>query len=59
MESRKHNRTISSEESAELQELVFDLVRDRLLKAVGAGGMWTLQFRASTDTDSLFGETIS
>ena len=59
MESRKHNRTISPEESAELQNLVFDLVRERLLKAVGAGGMWTLQFRADTDTDSLFGETIS
>lgn len=59
MESRKHSRTISPEVSAELEELVFDLVRERLLKAVGAGGMWTLQFRASTDTDSLFGETIS
>lgn len=59
MESRTHSRTISPEESAELEELVFDLVRERLLKAVGAGGMWTLQFRSSTDTDSLFGETIS
>ena len=59
MDSRMHNRTISPEESAELQNLVFDLVRDRLLKAVGAGGMWTLQFRSSTDTDSLFGQTIS
>ena len=59
MESRTHSRTISLEESTELEELVFDLVRERLLKAVGAGGMWTLQFRASTDTDSLFGETIS
>ncbi|MHC5795359.1 hypothetical protein ACVXZ4_04300 [Lacisediminihabitans sp. FW035] len=59
MESRTHSRTISPEESAELEELVYDLVRERLLKAVGAGGMWTLQFRASTDTDSLFGETIS
>lgn len=59
MESRTHNRTTSPEESAELEKLVFDLVRERLLKAVGAGGMWTLQFRASTDTDSLFGETIS
>ena len=59
MESRKHNRMISSEDSAERQEHVFDLIRDRLLKAGGAGGMWTLQFRASTDTDSLFGETIS
>ena len=59
MESRTHSRTISPDESAELEELVFDLVRERLLKAVGAGGMWTLQFRASTDTDSLFGETIS
>ena len=59
MESRTHSRTTSPEETAELEELVFDLVRERLLKAVGAGGMWTLQFRASTDTDSLFGETIS
>ena len=59
MDSRMHNRTISPEELAELQNLVFDLVRDRLLKAVGAGGMWTLQFRSSTDTDSLFGQTIS
>jgi hypothetical protein len=59
MEPRKHIRTISPEESAELEELVFDLVRERLLKAVGAGGMWTLQFRSNTDTDSLFGETIS
>ena len=59
MESRTHSRTISPEESAELEELVYDLVRERLLKAVGAGGMWTLQFRTSTDTDSLFGETIS
>ena len=59
MASRTHSRTISPEESAELEELVYDLVRERLLKAVGAGGMWTLQFRASTDTDSLFGETIS
>ena len=54
-----HRRTISPEASAELEALVFDLVRERLLKAVGAGGMWTLQFRASTDTDTLFGETIS
>ena len=54
-----HSRTFSPEESAELEELVFDLVRERMLRAVGAGGMWTLQFRTSTDTDSLFGETIA
>jgi hypothetical protein len=59
MESRTHSGMISPAESAELEELVFKLVRERLLKAVGAGGMWTLQFRASTDTDSLFGETIA
>jgi len=59
MESRTHGRTIAPDESAELEQLVFELVRERLLKAVGAGGMWTLQFRANTDTDSLFGETIS
>ena len=54
-----HSRTISPAESAELEELVFNLVRERLLKAVGAGGMWTLQFRTSAETDSLFGETIA
>ena len=59
MESRTDSRTSSPNESGELQQLVFDLVRERLLKAVGAGGMWTLQFRANTDTDSLFGQTIS
>jgi hypothetical protein len=59
MESRKHSGTVSPEEAAELEELVFDLVRERLLKAVGAGGMWTLQFRGKSDTDSLFGEAIS
>jgi len=59
MESRMHSRTISPAESAELEELVFNLVRERLLTAVGAGGMWTLQFRTSADTDSLFGETIA
>ena len=59
MESRTDSRTSSPDESGELQQLVFDLVRERLLKAVGAGGMWTLQFRANTDTDSLFGQTIS
>jgi|GEM_PF-1628893 len=59
MESRTESRTSSPNEPGELQQLVFDLVRERLLKAVGAGGMWTLQFRANTDTDSLFGQTIS
>jgi hypothetical protein len=63
MESRTHNHAISPEnsagEAARIDEYVFELVRERLLKAVGAGGMWTLQFRASTDTDSLFGETIA
>ena len=59
MESRKHSGTISPAETAELEELVFDLVRERLLNAVGVGGMWTLQFRNASDTDSLFGEAIA
>lgn len=54
-----NSRIVSPEVSADLEALVFELVRERLLKAVGAGGMWTLQFRASTDTDTLFGQTIS
>lgn len=59
IESRKHSGGLSPADSHELEELVFDLVRERLLKAVGAAGMWTLQFRSATDTDSLFGETIA
>lgn len=57
--SRKHSRAMSPENTAELEDRVFGLVRDRLLEAVGAGGMWTLQFRTDADTDALFGETIA
>jgi hypothetical protein len=59
IESRKHSGGLSPADSHELEALVFDLVRERLLKAVGAAGMWTLQFRGESDTDSLFGETIA
>lgn len=59
MESRNQRREISPDESRDLDELVFDMVRERLLKAVGASGMWTLQFRSTSDTDSLFGETMA
>ncbi len=57
--SRKHSRKVSAADSAELEAIVFDLVRNRLLDAVGAGGMWTLQFRSESDTDVIFGETIA
>ena len=57
--SRKHSRKVSVADSAELEAIVFDLVRNRLLDAVGAGGMWTLQFRSESDTDAIFGETIA
>jgi hypothetical protein len=59
IESRKHSGGLSPADSHELEALVFDLVRERLLKAVGAAGMWTMQFRSESDTDSLFGETIA
>jgi hypothetical protein len=59
IESRKHSGGLSPADTHELEELVFELVRERLLKAVGTAGMWTMQFRSASDTDSLFGETIA
>lgn len=48
--------TLSTEE---LQRRVFELVRDRVLESIGAGGNWTVTFRRSSDTDTLFSDTMA
>jgi hypothetical protein len=58
-ETVRRNRTVSPAEYEELQELVFDLVRERVLAAIGAGGMWSVNFRSAADTDAFFGETVA
>ena len=59
IESRKHSGEVSAAESDELEQLVFDLVRERLLRKIGSKGMWTIAFRRADDTDAMFSETVA
>lgn len=51
--------SVSIADNEELQELVFDLVRERVLAAIGVGGMWSIDFRKTGDTDAFFGVTVA
>ncbi|WP_394771539.1 hypothetical protein [Lacisediminihabitans sp.] len=53
------NSSVSPADYEELQELVFELVRERVLAAVGVGGMWSIDFRKAGDTDAFFGVTVA
>jgi hypothetical protein len=55
----KPNSSVSPADYEELQELVFDLVRERVLAAIGVGGMWSIDFRKAGDTDAFFGATVA
>ncbi|CAN5223311.1 hypothetical protein BH09ACT1_BH09ACT1_18100 [soil metagenome] len=55
----RRSRAVSAAEYEELQELVFELVRERLRKAVGKGGMWSISLRKPADTDTVFGEAVA
>ncbi|TXN28720.1 hypothetical protein [Lacisediminihabitans profunda] len=55
----RSNSSVSPADNEELQELVFDLVRERVLAAIGVGGMWSIDFRKAGDTDAFFGETVA
>ncbi len=55
----KRTREVSSAEYEELQELVYELVRERLIAAIGAGGMWSIDFRKPGNSDTVFGETVA
>ena len=55
----KRTREVSPAEYEELQELVYELVRERLTAAIGAGGMWSIDFRKPGDGGAIFGETVA
>jgi hypothetical protein len=55
----KRSRAVSPAEYEELQELVYELVRERLIAAIGAGGMWSIDFRKPGNSDTVFGETVA
>lgn len=43
----------------ELQKMIFDLVRTRMLESIGSNGNWTLSPRSASDTDGFFSETMA
>jgi hypothetical protein len=43
----------------ELQHMIFELVRTRMLESIGAHGNWTVTARSAADTDSFFSETMA
>ncbi|MET4781670.1 hypothetical protein [Glaciihabitans sp. UYNi722] len=55
----KRTREVSPAEYEELQELVYELVRERLTAAIGVGGMWSIDFRKPTDNNAVFSETVA
>ncbi len=42
---RRRNRALTAEQYGEVQTLVFDLVRERLVEAFGPNGMWTVSMK--------------
>ncbi|MEY2847922.1 MAG: hypothetical protein RI885_587 [Actinomycetota bacterium] len=43
----------------ELQHMIFELVRTRVLESIGASGNWTVAARSTGDTDAFFSETMA
>jgi hypothetical protein len=56
---RRRNRGLTPEQSEEVQKLVFELVRERLVQAFGNDGMWTVSMKDRNAVDSVFGETVA
>jgi len=56
---RRRNRAVAGEPAEEVQQLVFDLVRERLVAAFGADGMWSVSTRGHQDVDNFFSETVA
>jgi hypothetical protein len=57
--SRKRNRALTPAQTEEVQKLAYELVRERLTKAFGADGMWSVNLRRKGDTEVLFGATVA
>jgi hypothetical protein len=56
---RRRNRGLTPEQSEEVQKLVFELVRERLVQAFGSDGMWTVSMKDRAAVDTVFGETVA
>ena len=57
--SRKRNRALTPAQTEEVQKLAYELVRERLTKAFGVDGMWSVNLRRKGDTEVLFGATVA
>lgn len=55
----KHSRELTAAETAETEQRIYDVVRERMLAAVGPGGLWSVSLRSATDIDTFFAETIA
>ncbi len=56
---RRHTRALTAEQSDEVQKLVFDLVRERLVEAFGPNGLWTVGMKGDHEDDEVFSETVA
>jgi hypothetical protein len=55
----KHSRKAAAFETAQTEQQIYDLVRERMLAAVGPGGIWSVSLRTAADIDTFFAETIA
>jgi hypothetical protein len=56
---RRRTRALTAEQYDEVQKLVFDLVRERLVEAFGPSGMWTVSMKSVAEEHSVFNETVA
>ncbi len=52
-------RALTAEQHDEVQRLVFDLVRERLVEAFGPNGLWTVGMKGDHDYDEVFSVTVA
>lgn len=55
----KHGRELTAADTAEAEQRLYELVRDRMLGAVGPGAIWTVALRRTNDADAFFSQTIA
>ncbi len=56
---RLRNRALTSEQTEEVQRLVFELVRERLVDAFGENGMYTVGMKDPRAVDTVFSATVA
>jgi hypothetical protein len=56
---RRRTRALTAEQYDEVQKLVFDLVRERLVESFGPTGMWTVSMKGIAEEHNIFNETVA